>query len=67
MPRLENISFDEALQNASIARVYDVSVPFLHIDQLIKNKKTTNWPKDIIDVIRIGKNNQITSTEKDMI
>ena len=52
---LENISFDEALAQANIAQIFDVKVPFLDIDQLIKNKKATNRPKDIIDVMELEK------------
>jgi hypothetical protein len=52
---LENISFDEALSHADIAQIYDVKVPFLHINQLIQNKKATNRSKDMIDVIELEK------------
>jgi hypothetical protein len=52
---LENTTFDEALNYATIAEIVDVQVPFLHINQLIKNKKATNRPKDIIDVIELEK------------
>jgi hypothetical protein len=55
MPGLENISFDEALAHANIAQIYDVKVPFLDINQLIKNKKAINRPKDIIDVMELEK------------
>lgn len=55
MAGLENISFDDALTHASIAHIQDVKVPFLHINQLIKNKKITNRPKDIIDVLELEK------------
>lgn len=55
MVGLENISFDDALAHASIAQIYNLSVPFLHINQLIKNKKATNRPKDIIDVAELEK------------
>jgi hypothetical protein len=55
MKGLENISFDDALTHASIANIQDVKVPFLHINQLIKNKKATNRPKDIIDVLELEK------------
>ena len=40
---------------ANIAQIFDVKVPFLHINQLIKNKKATNRPKDIIDVMELEK------------
>lgn len=55
MVGLENISFEEALNNAAIAQIYDVTVPFLHINQLIQNKKAVNRPKDIIDVMALEK------------
>jgi len=50
MKGLEGYTFDECLQMASIADIEDVKVPFLHINQLIENKKVTNRPKDQIDV-----------------
>ena len=53
---LENISFDDALSKASTAQIQEnVNVPFLHINQLIKNKKATNRPKDIIDAEELEK------------
>lgn len=52
---LENTTFEEALSSASIAQIQNVKVPFLHINQLIKNKKAANRPKDIIDVIELEK------------
>jgi len=55
MAGLENISFDKALEHADIAQIYDVTVPFLDINQLIKNKKATNRPKDVIDVMELEK------------
>ncbi len=50
MKGLEGYTFDECLQMASTADIEDVSVPFLHINQLIANKKVVNRPKDQIDV-----------------
>ena len=50
MKGLENYTFDECLQMASIADINDVQIPFLHINQLIENKKTVNRLKDQIDV-----------------
>lgn len=52
---LENVSFDEALDHADIAQIFDVKVPFLQINQLVKNKKATKRPKDMIDVIELQK------------
>lgn len=53
MKGLEGYSFDECLQMAAIADIDDIKVPFLHINQLIDNKKAVNRPKDQIDVIEL--------------
>ncbi|MCJ0743390.1 DUF6036 family nucleotidyltransferase [Pedobacter montanisoli] len=50
---LEEYGFENSLQMASIASIYDVEVPFLHINQLIEAKKASNRPKDQIDVIEL--------------
>ena len=55
MAGLEDVSFDEALEQATIAEILDVKVPFVNINQLIRNKKATNRPKDVIDVIELEK------------
>jgi hypothetical protein len=53
MKGLENYSFDECLEMAAIADIDGIQVPFLHINQLIDNKKSVNRPKDQIDVIEL--------------
>ncbi|MDB5031172.1 hypothetical protein [Mucilaginibacter sp.] len=53
MKGLEGYTFDECLQMASVADIENVSVPFLHINQLIENKKIVNRPKDQIDVLAL--------------
>ncbi|GAA3964600.1 hypothetical protein [Mucilaginibacter dorajii] len=50
MKGLEGYTFDECLQMASIADIENVNIPFLHINQLIANKKVVNRPKDQVDV-----------------
>jgi len=55
MKGLENHSFDECFNMASIAELDDIEVPFLHINQLIANKKAVNRAKDQIDVIELEK------------
>ena len=50
MKGLEQYTFEECLQMASVADIEGVSVPFMHIDQLIENKKVVNRPKDQIDI-----------------
>ena len=55
MKGLENLSFNECLEMASIADLEDAQVPFLHINHLIANKKIVNRPKDQVDVIELEK------------
>lgn len=51
MKGLAEYTFDECLQMASIADIDGVSIPFLHLNQLIQNKKAINRPKDQLDII----------------
>ena len=53
MVGLEDFSFDECLDIASIASIENISVPFLQINQLIVNKKVVNRSKDQVDVIEL--------------
>ncbi|MEI8279089.1 MAG: hypothetical protein WCG87_04945 [Bacteroidota bacterium] len=55
MKGLENTSFKQCKEQASIAEIAGIRIPFLHINQLIENKKATNRPKDRIDVIELEK------------
>jgi hypothetical protein len=55
MKGLEGYSFDECLSMASVADIDGVQIPFLHINQLIANKKAVNRPKDQQDVIELEK------------
>lgn len=52
---LEKYSFTEAYEMASMADIYDMQVPFLHINQLIESKKAANRPKDQVDLIELEK------------
>ncbi len=53
MKGLEGYTFDECLQMASVADIENISIPFLHINQLIENKKQVNRPKDQVDVLAL--------------
>lgn len=53
MKGLEGYTFDECLEMASVAEIEGVQVPFLHINQLIENKKVINRPKDQLDIIAL--------------
>ena len=53
MKGLENKSFDECYQQARVADLDGVRVPFLHINDLLANKKAVARPKDQLDVIEL--------------
>ena len=53
MKGLEGYTFEECLNMASIADIEGVKVSFLHINQLIANKKAVNRPKDQLDVMEL--------------
>lgn len=46
-------SFEECYKQASIAEIYGLSLPFLHINNLIEAKKQSGRPKDLIDIIEL--------------
>ena len=52
---LDQYSFEECLDMASLADLEGIKIPFLHINHLIENKKQLNRPKDQIDVIELEK------------
>ncbi|MEP7254854.1 MAG: hypothetical protein ABI666_03705 [Ferruginibacter sp.] len=55
MVGLEDFTFDQCLAQATIGDFKELKVPFLHINQLIANKKAVNRLKDQIDVIELEK------------
>lgn len=57
---LESYAFDECFQLASIADIYGVKIPFLHINHLLEAKKATNRSKDQLDIIELNKIIQIS-------
>ena len=59
MKGLEDYTFDESLELATIAEIENIRVPFLQINQLIINKKAVNRPKDQIDVMELEKIRQL--------
>ena len=52
---MENYTFDECLALASVAEIYDIKIPFLHINHLLEAKKAANRPKDQLDIIELEK------------
>jgi hypothetical protein len=53
MKGLEDLTFEECLEKASTADLDGTKIPFLHINQLIINKKAVNRPKDQVDIIEL--------------
>ncbi len=43
-------SFEECFQKAYIANIEGVDIPFLHINQLLQEKKANARPKDLLDI-----------------
>ncbi|MBC8051740.1 MAG: hypothetical protein H7Y13_01610 [Sphingobacteriaceae bacterium] len=52
---LEDYSFLECLEFASIATIYETEIAFLHVSHLLQSKKASNRPKDQIDIIALEK------------
>jgi len=55
---LENSSFEQLLEKAYITEINDIPVYFLDYDNLIKAKKASNRPKDILDIEELEKINE---------
>jgi hypothetical protein len=51
--------FTECLAMASLAEIEGLIIPFLHLNQLIANKKAVNRPKDRLDVAALEKIRQM--------
>ena len=64
MKGLEDYTFAECLDIASVAELEGIAVPFLHINQLIANKKAVNRPKDQIDVNELEKIKRFREEDK---
>ena len=60
---LEGFTFDYAYKLASLADIFDLKIPFLHINQLITSKKATNRSKDQIDVMELEKIKKLRGEE----
>ena len=54
---LEDESFEMLLNQATIVTLNEISIYFLYYNSLIKAKKATNRPKDILDIEELGKLN----------
>jgi hypothetical protein len=64
MKGLEGLTFEECFSKASIADLDGIKIPFLHINELILNKKAVNRPKDQIDVLELERIKKIRDENK---
>jgi hypothetical protein len=55
-------SFEECLQIAPRFTIDDVTIHFLHINQLIANKKAVMRPKDKMDVVELERIKKLNQT-----
>jgi hypothetical protein len=55
MKGLEDRPFEECRSRAKVADLNGVEVPFLHINDLLANKKAVGRPKDQLDVLELEK------------
>lgn len=61
MKYFQQKDFDECYNKASFARIENIEVPFLHINQLIQEKKATNRAKDQLDIEELEKIKKFTN------
>ena len=59
---LENKTFDDLLDVATIVMIDDIPVNFIDYENLIIAKKATNRPKDILDIEELSKLNDNPKT-----
>lgn len=55
---LEDVTFDKLIEKAYIIEINDIPVYFLDYQNLIKAKKASNRPKDILDIEELEKINK---------
>lgn len=56
---LENTTFEQLRQKAYITEINGIPVYFIDYENLIKAKKATNRPKDLLDIEELEKINKI--------
>jgi hypothetical protein len=55
LPGFETVPFHKIRSESAISTIFDLQIPFLHINQLLHSKRITNRPKDIIDIEELEK------------
>jgi len=67
MTRLKSFAeknFEECYNAAPIAIIYDIPIRFLHLNHLIREKKSCGRPKDIVDIEELKKIKDSKSFDK---
>jgi hypothetical protein len=65
MKGLEEYGFDECYNLTYKATIFDVEVPFLHINHLLTNKKAVNRLKDQLDVKELERIQKISGKNEE--
>ena len=50
MTTIDGVEFDAAWQSRFVSRIADCPVPFLAREELLRNKRATGRPKDLLDI-----------------
>ena len=58
IPGLEPEDFDKHFAMATIQKINDTTIRYIHYDHLIQNKKATGRPKDLLDVQELERINK---------
>lgn len=61
LTEIDGVNFDEAWQSKTISQVYALEAPFLGRDALLRNKKASGRPKDLVDVRLLEKKSRKNS------
>ncbi|MEO6196391.1 MAG: hypothetical protein ABIS20_25510 [Thermoanaerobaculia bacterium] len=61
LTEIDGVNFDEAWQSRTISQVYALEAPFLGRDALLRNKKASGRPKDLVDVRLLEKKSRKNS------
>lgn len=63
MKYFQQKDFDECYQKSTMAEIEGIEIPFLHINQLIQEKKANNRAKDKLDIEELEKIQQILNSK----
>ena len=53
LTQIDGVNFDEAWANRIYVKVFDIDVPVIGVNELLKNKKAVGRPQDVADAARL--------------